>query len=354
MAMNMNKQSPIPIKNIYYMLCYAWNTLTQANEKLTGSEPFDNMYDLLARVMISGLHNLLKRGFYREYQEWNEELSLIKGKIDVGNSIKCQSVMRKKLICYYDEFTYNVPFNQILKATVGTLIRYPELDNNLKQELIRLNFYFSTIDEIRITKRLFSFLRYNRNNIHYKMLMNICELIYCSLITNEYGNTTRFSDFVRDGQMAVLYEKFILNFYKRHLSSVSFKVHSPKISWDMDREYNHIGVQYLPEMRTDIVIENYLDNAQLIIDTKFYPSALKKRNYSDTKKLISGNLYQIYTYVKNSEFAGTVSGMLLYPTTDDELDCEYLIGGRLIKVKTINLACDWVGICGRLDDIISL
>jgi 5-methylcytosine-specific restriction enzyme subunit McrC len=352
--MNKNENSVIPIKNIYYMLCYAWNTLTQADEKLTGAEPFDNIYDLLAKVMISGLHNLLKRGFYREYQVCTEELSLIRGKIDVGHSVKNRTDKRKKLICQYDEFTYNVPFNQILKAVVSILIKYPKLNNTLKKELIRIRVYFASIDEIKPTQHTFSLLRYNRNNMHYKMLMNICELVCHSLITNECGNTVRFSEFIRDQQMAVLYEKFVLNFYKYHSTPDKFKVHSPKILWETDGEYNHVGLQYLPEMRTDIVIENCLDNTQLIIDTKFYSSVFGKGNYSDTKKLISGNLYQIYTYVTNSEFVGNVSGMLLYPTTNDELNCDYRIGGHVIKVNTLNLASDWNEICQSLKNFANI
>ena len=38
------------------------------------------------------------------------------------------------------------------------------------------------------------------------MLINISELIYQGLITNEEHNKFSFSDFVRDNQMARLYE----------------------------------------------------------------------------------------------------------------------------------------------------
>ena len=348
---DMSGSPKIPIKNIYYMLCYAWNTLQQKDDSLLGSEKFDNIYNLLARVMISGLNNLLKRGFHREYVECNEELSLVRGKIDVGNSIKRQLFRQRKLICDYDEFIYNVQFNQILKTTISTLVKCPLIDGLLKKELINMRNHFSNIDEIRLTKNVFSNLKYNRNNIHYKILVNICELIYSGLITNESDNTVRFSDFIKNEQMANLYEKFVLNFYKKHLPLRDFKVYSSKVRWDIDQDYNNIGMEYLPEMRTDIVIVNIQNNTQLIIDTKFYSSAFGKRNHSETKKLISNNLYQIYTYVNNSDFKGAISGMLLYPTTDEELNFEYLIGGKVIMVKTLNLDADWDEIFQRLTEI---
>ena len=347
----MNESPRIPIKNIYYMLCYAWNTLQQADTTLTGMEEFDNIYNLLAKLMINGSGNIIKRGLHREYIENSEELSMVRGKIDVGNSIKQQSLIRKKLICNFDEFTYNVPFNQILKTTISTLIKSPYLHSELKKELIDIRYRFDHIDEIRITLQTFSLLKYNRNNMHYKMLINICQLIYSGLITNEEGNKLKFADFIRNEQMATLYEKFVLNFYKKHLPSSRYKTHSPKIEWGIDGEFSNVGLEYLPQMRTDIVIEDNTEHSQRIIDTKYYASALKSRNYSETKKLISGNLFQICAYVSNSIHFGAVSGMLLYPTTEQELNLEYKINGKIIKVKTLDLSRDWKDIYNRLLEV---
>lgn len=350
----MNERPKIPIKNIYYMLCYAWNTLQRDDAALTGMEEFDNIYNLLAKLMISGTKNIIKRGFHREYLDYSEELTLIRGKIDIGKSIKQQSLTRKRLICNFDEFTENVAFNQVLKTAIITLLRYPDLDSILRKELIEIRHHFSEIDEMRITSHTFSFLKYNRNNIHYKILMNICELLHLGLIANEEGNALKFANFIRNEQMAALYEKFVLNFYKKHLPPTQYRTHSPKIEWGIDSQFDNVGLEFLPQMRTDIVIENNVEQIQTIIDTKYYSSALESRNHSETKKLISGNLYQICTYVNCSPYIGTVSGMLLYPTTEHELNLEYKINGKVIKVKTLNLASNWDGIAERLLEIVNV
>lgn len=181
--------------------------------------------------------------------------------------------------------------------------------------------------------------------------MNICELIHVGLITSEDSDGLKFADFIRDEQMAVLFEKFVLNFYKKHLLSTEYKVHSPKISWGLDTECDHIGLEYLPQMRTDIVIENSTDKIQTIIDTKYYASALASGNFGEARKLQTGNLYQIYAYVTNSIYSGTVCGMLLYPTTEQELNLEYIIIGKIIKVKTLDLSASWEDISERLMEI---
>ena len=73
----------------------------------------------------------------------------------------------------------------------------------------------------------------------------------------------------------------------------------------------------------------------------------------------SGNLYQIYTYVKNKEaqVKGSdrkVSGMLLYARTNELLapDDVYHISGNKISVKTLDLNKEFSCISAQLNRIV--
>ena len=75
--------------------------------------------------------------------------------------------------------------------------------------------------------------------------------------------------------------------------------------------------------------------------------------------LHSNNLYQIFTYVKNKEFElknceHTVSGMLLYAQTDEDIipNNTYQMSGNQISVRTLNLNQDFSRIAESLDDIV--
>ena len=74
-----------------------------------------------------------------------------------------------------------------------------------------------------------------------------------------------------------------------------------------------------------------------------------------TQTLHSGNLYQIFTYVKNWDVAPgeTVSGMLLYAKTDDasQPEGDYQMSGNQISVKTLDMNCEFSMIAGQLDSI---
>ncbi|MBS4194311.1 hypothetical protein KHA97_04380 [Bacillus sp. FJAT-49870] len=222
------------------------------------------------------------------------------------------------------------------------------MDPELKKKLQKQRMHFSSIQDIQLSHSLFNSHRYNRNNQHYRMLINISELIYHGLITNEKGNDTSFSNFIRDRQMAKLYEKFVLNFYRKHLNSQIYHVYSPKLQWNLNEEVSDGDLSLLPEMRTDIVVENKVTETQLIIDTKYYAETLVTSNWTETEKIRTGHLYQILAYVNNSNYPGNTKGMLLYPSVNKELNANYSIGGKAIHIRTLNLDAEWHVIFERL------
>src|SRR5689334_4123821 len=65
-----NVDSPIPIQNIYYLLCYAWNRLDEKDIVDVSSLMSTQLVDLFAKVLISGTHHLVRRGFDRGYLEF--------------------------------------------------------------------------------------------------------------------------------------------------------------------------------------------------------------------------------------------------------------------------------------------
>lgn len=332
----------IPVKNIYYMLAYAWeNTLKQDGESPVDSEAFDNIYNLLTSILIQDVKRLIKSGFARGYIDFTEEMPIVRGKINLNNTIKGQTLTRKQLVCEYDDFSENILLNRIIKSTMAKLVSCPELDKKYKGQCKVLLRSFAGAEEIDIGAVSWGRLNFTRNNHNYRLIINVCQLIHTGLITTEEKGSYKFATFIKDRAMAKLYEKFVLNFYKRELTG--YKAYSSVIDWQLDELTED---NLLPIMRTDIELESL--NHKVIIDTKYYHNALTKSNLGETKTLISANLYQIFAYVKNSKFNGQVSGMLLYPTVDYELEQKYKMGGNDIYVNTVNLGLSFDEIKSRL------
>ena len=343
----MNSVNKIPIKNIYYMLCYSWNIPFFEEDEIYGIEKFDNIHNLMAKIFIERVFRLVRKGFKDEYNILEEALCSVRGRVDIGQTINKMSFAKKQLVCNFYHMSQDTLFSGIIKATIQIFMKNEELDRGLRKEILKLNCYFNEVSDIHLSKQVFKKLKVGNINEDYRIIMNICELIFNDLIVCEDGEDIRFLKFTDGNNMNKLYEKFVLNFFKRHLSKEEFIVHSPKIYWNV--ENNDLDdEEYLPEMRTDIVLESKTSNTQLIIDTKFYGEIFSRSNYGNKLTYRSENMYQIFTYLNNSLFKGKKMAMLLYPTTDVELDKKHRIGGKDILVKTLNLAEEWEKIQDRL------
>ena len=108
-------------------------------------------------------------------------------------------------------------------------------------------------------------------------------------------------------------------------------------------------------MQTDIMLQNKAHTQTLIIDTKYYTRTMQRQ--FDTYSYHSGNMYQIFTYVKNQDAneSGNVSGMLLYAKTGESItpNGEFMMSGNKISVKTLDLNLHFSQIAAQLDKIVA-
>lgn len=202
-----------------------------------------------------------------------------------------------------------------------------------------------TVDLYNIDWRM----KFNRNNQTYQMLIAICYLVVKGLIQTQTTGETKLMDFFDEQRMCRLYEKFILEYYRKHYPGI--KANPSQIPWQLDDGISDM----LPVMQTDIMLSN--GDRVLIIDAKYYGHTTQQQFGINT--LHSGNLYQIFTYVKNKEHelagkAHEVAGMLLYAKTDELVlpDNEYLMSGNKITVRTLDLDCGFQEIADQLDIIV--
>lgn len=337
----------IPIRNVYYMLSYAFQILQEQGYNNISTEDFDNTAELCSAILSKGISLQLKRGLNKDYIEVKEPLSAIKGKIDISDSIKTRSIMKSQLVCSYDEFSENSYFNKILKTTVMLLLK-ADISKSRKKELKNLMMFFSNVDTLDVHD-IDWHIRYNKNNQSYHLLLSICNLVIEGLLQTQQDGTSKLMNFIDEQRMCRLYEKFILEYYRKHYPSIS--ANAEQIPWQLDDDMSDM----LPVMQSDIMLKQW--NQVLIIDAKYYTHTTQSQY--DTHTLHSANLYQVFTYVKNKEHElkdkeHKVSGMLLYARTDEEIQPSntYFMSGNRIDVRTLDLNCDFRVIKEQLDSIV--
>ncbi len=342
----MNKNDHILIRNIYYMLSYAFTALKQEHYKDVEREAFENIHNLFAAILAKGVGLQIKRGLHREYLPQNEELTTVRGKINLPQTIHSKIARTHVIHCEYDELSEDNTLNQILKATMATLIAHNRVDRTRKEELKKVMLFFSTVSDIDLVTIKWTQLSFHRNNSTYQMLVGICRLIVEGMLLTTEKGTHKLAKFIDGARMHKLYETFILEYYRQEHPWIT--IDPPEIQWAIDD-----GVfERLPRMRSDVTLT--YGNKTLIIDAKCYSRILQQ--YYDAQTIRSMHLYQIYAYVKNkaANFPHQeISGLLLYARTDEAVqpDNSYAMGGNTIGVQTLDLYKDFSSIANELDEI---
>lgn len=346
----MGKRKNILIRNIYYMLSYAFQELRRNNYEEIAKEEFEQIFDLFSEILYKGISQQLKQGLYREYIERHDNLTALKGRLDINRSIRNKRQCKNLLSCEYDELSEDNNFNQILKSCVLRLINNSNVAQKRRVQLKKLLPFFSNVRTIDLGTVKWNLLSYHRNNQTYKMLMNICYFIVDgTLMTTEKG-VYRMATFSEE-KMSRLFERFVLEYYLYHHRE--FNANSDSIKWDIT-ELEGAIIDFLPRMITDITLKK--GSQILIIDTKFYTKMTQELYGKHT--IHSSNMYQIYSYVKNRDItqSGKVAGLLLYAKAEGGVvpDLDVVISDNRFLVKTLDLSQEFSEIRCQLDSILDL
>lgn len=338
-------EDTVIIRNIYYMMAYAFRTIDIAEYKWLQAEPFDNLLDLLAAILSTGLSTQRRKGFEKEYETKEDDLQRIAGRIDIRKTAALKMSKRLGAHCVFDERTENTYKNRILKTTAWHLLRSDEVAKPRKQALKRSLLMMQDIESLDPLRIEWGSLRYHRNNRSYQLLMNVCYMVLHELLPrNQHGNV-KLASMIDKDKLNKLYEGFILEYFRKHHPQL--KPHAPEIKRDIEGD----EPWFLPKMKTDVTLTS--ESQQLIIDAKCYGTILGS-NFGKLS-ISSGNTYQIFSYVMHAsrEFDGDVAGMLLYAQTKDEplFDEQWTDMGHRYHLRTLDLDNDFEQIAKQLDEI---
>lgn len=335
----------IPIRNIYYMVLYAWGRVKDiskiAEKNIEGSRDFN---DVIIELFLHEVSQILKRGIGREYVNIDDRAKFIKGKIDIVRSIK---LIQPSLICYFDEYCDDIILNQIIKTILIRIIKIQGVKAEHKKRARTLLLQFTNVKLIYLDDIILNNISFNRLNKVYKYTIDLGLLIYKNSIPTEDKGSYNFIEIMKDEeQISSIFEEFLRNFYIIH-SNYNVNRRYYNLDWEPIGNSN-IGL--LPRMETDI--ELTIDTTKIIIDAKYYRNAFSSK--SETKKLISNNIYQMKAYLnQNIGRFNILRGILIYPSNGYEIiEKFYSKTGYSMEFRTIDLNMEWKDIESRLMEIV--
>lgn len=340
----------IPVKNIYYLLSYAWDFLGRGEEDFFSTDTFKEPGELLARIFDIALSILARRGFLKGYVESQEIIKGVRGKIDISLTLKSGALVNGELGCSFDEFSYDCHFNRIVKAAALLLLKDKGISEeaalNLKNHLVRL----SEVESVSLSREMFNGLRFNSHDRHYTFIIELSRLVLESMAISNYTNEVRFESFLeKDIKMHRIFEKFIRRFYERRLES-AFQVGAERFQWTLGESDALFG-ERVPELKTDVSI--HTPTSTIVIDAKYYSEALTRQ--FGKFKYRRDHLSQLMDYLRAAKLRHSkpVHGILVYPTTNQTIYDRGEIEKFDITVATIDLSKDWSEIHQSLLDLIT-
>ena len=342
--MSLTAKNSIVIRNVYYMMAYAFRALELREYQKLASEEFEDADDLLAAILAIGMTTQIKRGLERDYREVEDDIPGVRGRIEPLPTARHRVAGEGLARCRFDEFDEDTYKNRILKRTAEVLVACPRVKDVRRRDLKRCLMALRDVSAIDASRIEWNRLRYDRNNGGYLMLMNVCYLVLNDNILADDPGDGAAASFLSGQELHALYERFVLEYFRKHHAD-KFSASAKVISQDANRP------AFLPSLNTDVTLEG--PGGTLIIDCKFYRRILGR--YYEHEALSSANVNQIAMYVTTEAYdtGRHVEGMLLYAKTKEEgigpEDWEN--AGFGYHFRTLDLDCGFSEIAQQLDQI---
>ena len=246
------------------------------------------LLEIFISMFLCELEALVKKGIKSDYVALEENLNFLKGKLNINEQIKRNSIHKERFYVGYSEFLSDIKINRIIKTTLKFLYKKSNSSKN-QQKIRELLFIFDEVSECEDYKNFFAKLVINRQVKHYEQTLLWCKIFLLgNSFTPHKGDDLAFALLF---DMNALFESYVGNFIKKKFSGTILQ-HSEKHLVEEPKSF---------KLRPDIFLKG-----KFIADTKW-------KIISSKDDISQADLYQLYAYGKKHE-CGKLH--LIYPKID--------------------------------------
>ena len=247
------------------------------------------LLEIFISMFLCELEALVKKGIKSDYVELEENLNFLKGKLNINEQIKRNSIHKERFYVGYNEFLSDIKINRIIKTTLKFLYKKSNSSKN-QQKIRELLFIFDDVSECEDYKNFFEKLIINRQVKHYEQTLLWCKIFLLgNSFTPHKGDDLAFALLF---DMNTLFESYVGNFMKKSFPGTILQ-HSEKHLVEDPKSF---------KLRPDIFLKD-----KFIADTKW-------KIISSKDDISQADLYQLYAYGKKHECDKL---HLIYPKIDD-------------------------------------
>ena len=246
------------------------------------------LLEIFISMFLCELESLVKKGIKSDYVALEENLNFLKGKLNINEQIKRNSIHKERFYVGYSEFLSDIKINRIIKTTLQFLYKKSNSSKN-QQKIRELLFIFDEVLECEDYKNFFAKLVINRQVKHYEQTLLWCKIFLLGNSFTPHNGDDLALALLFD--MNALFESYVGNFIKKSFPGTILQ-HSEKYLVEEPKSF---------KLRPDIFLEG-----DFIADTKW--KIVKSRD-----DISQADLYQLYAYGKKYECSNLY---LIYPKID--------------------------------------
>lgn len=269
-----------------------------------GLSPEDKLYQLLMYLFPKYLQAALRKGLYKEYQQFFHNDSHVKGAVDVGNHLKKNVPFTGNIAYTTREFTYDNPLMQLIRHTIEYIKTQKSfgalLDSNCENiaEIIRVSPSYKLTDRAKI-------IRMNKikpiRHAYFREYRKLQELCLMILSREKHGlgpQSQRVHGILFD--VAWLWEEYVHSLLPKGF------IH-PRNKDKTD------GISVFSVGKRKVYPDFYDRERKIVLDAKYKKLEFTERgiNREDLFQLIS------YSYILKAEKAG-----LIFPSVEQSVNSE--------------------------------
>lgn len=267
------------------------------------------LLEVFISQFLNSVNVLVKRGLRSDFVRREDNLSFLKGKLNVGKQVKHNYINKHKFYCEYDEFLLDRPANRLLHSAllkVKTISRSAANQKLLKE----LEFVFHEVPKSGDYRLDFANVKLDRGMNYYQVPLAWCKLILEGFSPQTMKGETHAPSLLFP--MEKVFEDYVAKVLKDQLAVSHPKLTvSTQVTGEYLARYDGRGKFSL---RPDLVIKQGKTN-QVVLDTKwkFLDTKLSNSNISQS------DIYQLFAYAKKylGDEASGKDVVLIYPNQDN-------------------------------------
>ena len=248
-------------------------------------------------MFLCELEALVKKGIKSDYVALEDNLKFLKGKLNINEQIKRNSIHKERFYVEYSEFLSDIKINQIIKTTLKFLYKKSNSSKN-QQKIRELLFIFDDVSTCSDYKNFFANYIISRQVKHYEQALLWCKIFLLGdAFTPHKGDDLALALLF---DMNALFESYVGKFIKKKLPDVILQHRGKYLIEEPIRDFG---------LEPDIFLEG-----KFIADTKWKIIRQDNNEGEKKNKISQADLYQLYAYGKKYECDKLY---LIYPKIDD-------------------------------------